>query len=264
MAPPTDDDVVKTLCDRWRSAGLAEGEVLLLHSRLSPTLRRLVALGARPSPDLVIRSFLDVLGRQGTLLLPLFNFDFTKGFPFHIRSTPSQMGVLTECGRTWPGVIRTGHPIYSFAVIGNKVDLFRGIKNFSGYGADSPFGMLRQIGGKIGILDLPDQNSMTFYHHVEESCNVSYRFHKTFTGLYTGEDDIERQENFGLFVRDVEAGVVTHVNPMGERLWSLGLYQGDRPNEGCGLRTISATALFEAVAEVIHAGKANGLLYKIQ
>ncbi|MGA9075436.1 MAG: hypothetical protein WB368_15075, partial [Candidatus Sulfotelmatobacter sp.] len=53
--------------------------------------------------------------------------------------------------------------------------------NFSGDGADSPFGILHKEGGKIAVLDLPDQQSMTFHHYVEESLSVDYRFHKRFS-----------------------------------------------------------------------------------
>jgi aminoglycoside 3-N-acetyltransferase len=139
------------------------GSIVLLHSSISRTLRT-----AKGTPNELIAALLKRLGPEGTLLLPLFNFDFTKGTTFDIRTTPSQMGALTEAGRAWPGAVRTGHPIYSFAAIGSRAEEFADVDNESGYGADSPFAMLRSMGGEIAVLDLPDQNSMTFYHHVEE------------------------------------------------------------------------------------------------
>jgi aminoglycoside 3-N-acetyltransferase len=149
-------------------------------------------------------------------------------------------------------------------VFAPKRDLFRGIDNFSGYGADSPFAILHQAGGKIAVLDLPDQESMTFYHYVEESKAVDYRFHKHFSGLYTDADGNAGQRTYGLFVRKIEQGVVTRVDPMGELLWQKGLYSGDRPGTGSGLRVIDARSLYEAVATVIEQGRARGLLYEIQ
>jgi aminoglycoside 3-N-acetyltransferase len=142
--------------------------------------------------------------------------------------------------------------------------MFRGLKNFSGYGQDSPFGILHRLGGKIGVIDLPDLNSMTFYHYVEESLEAPYRYHKTFTGQYSDEDGVESAKTFGLFVRDVEKGVQTHVDPMGEILWEKGLYTGFRPKEGCGLRVISAPRMFDEVASVLNEGRAKGLLYEIE
>jgi len=258
--------VDQLLARQWRDAGLKPGETLLLHSSLRRTTRAVVRAGGQVSDaaEIVLDSFLEALGPEGTLLLPLFNFDFTSGATFDIRNTPSQMGALTEAGRRRPGAVRTGHPIYSFAVIGRQAEAFRNVANLNGYGADSPFAMLRDLGGRIGVLDLPDQHSMTFYHHVEEMKAAPWRFHKTFEGDYIGWDGATSRRSFGLFVRDLERGVITDVDAMGELLWSRGLYQGDRPGEGSGLRLIEANALFAVTAEVIDQGRAEGLLYHIK
>ncbi|MGA7322111.1 MAG: AAC(3) family N-acetyltransferase [Candidatus Sulfotelmatobacter sp.] len=156
------------------------------------------------------------------------------------------------------------NPIYSFAVLGKRCDLFRGVHNFSGDGADSPFGILHKEGGKIAVLDLPDQQSMTFYHYVEESLSVDYRLHKRFSAPYTDFDGEVSDRTYGLFVRKIDEGVVTHVDPIGEILWAKGLYSGDRPGTGSGLRAIDARVLYDEVASVIVQGKARGMLYDIQ
>lgn len=257
-------DVIKQLASEWRTAGVQEGDMLLVHSNIKRTLRRIAKMGGEVNPRIVIKSFLDVIGESGTLLLPLFNFDFPRGVTFDIRNTPSHMGALTEMGRLWPGAVRTGHPIYSFAAIGNKAYMFKGLANYSGYGEDSPFGVLHRNGGKIGVLDLTDQESMTFYHYVEERLNAPYRYHKVFTGQYIDIDGTETSRSFGLFVRNIEEGVVTYVNPMGEILWKKGLFSGYRPNEECGLRVISAQKLFDEVADVLNNNRAKGILYEIE
>jgi aminoglycoside 3-N-acetyltransferase len=104
---------------------------------------------------------------------------------------------------------------------------------------------------------------MTFYHHVEEMHNVPYRYHKTFTGDYTDADGVKGRRTYGLFVRDIERGVCTHVDPAGELLWENGLYSGDRPGEGTRLRVISARRMYELVSDIILSGRAEGLLYKL-
>jgi aminoglycoside 3-N-acetyltransferase len=260
----TNETAVSRLSEEWRKSGVESGDMLLLHSSTKRVLRKLHKSGFTPDIRTILHSFLDVLGAAGTLLLPLFNFDFASGAPFDIRSTPSQMGALTEAARTRPEAVRTGHPIYSFAVLGNARERFRGLNNFSGYGPDSPFGILHKAKGKIAVLDLPDQNSMTFYHYVEESMSVDYRFHKQFSGLYTDFDGVGCQRTYGLFVRKIDLGVVTHVDPMAEILWAKGLYSGDRPGNGSGLRVIEASKLYDEATAVIAQGKARGLLYEIQ
>jgi len=258
------DSAVAWLSQEWSKSGVRQGDMLLLHSSTRGTLRKLKKRCFAMEVDTILDSFLHALGENGTLLLPLFNFDFCRGIAFDIRTTPSQMGALTEAGRLRLGAVRTGNPIYSFAVLGKRSPTFRGVDNFSGYGADSPFGMLHREGGKIAVLDLPEQESMTFYHYVEEALSVSYRFHKRFSAPYTSFDGVTTERTYGLFVRRLDQGVVTQVNPMGELLWAKSLYSGDRPGTGSGLRVIEAGALYHEVANVIAQGRAKGRLYETQ
>ncbi|MDR5831971.1 AAC(3) family N-acetyltransferase [Caballeronia sp. LP006] len=254
---PLRDDLLEV----WCSAGLASGDTVLVHSSLRRLVRSRAREGRPCSARDVLTSLLAVLGEDGTLLLPTFNFDFTRGVPFDLASTPSQMGALTEAGRMHPQAVRTGHPIYSFVVLGAKAELFRHTDNVSGYSDDSPFGMLRRLDGKIAVLDLPDQNSMTFYHHVEEVLRVPYRYFKSFTAEYCGAGRALTTKTYRVYVRDIEQGVLTHVDPAGEIMWREGLYAGARPGTGNGVRSVRARRMFDFVADVIQTGKAEGLLY---
>lgn len=252
------------LANEWKDAGVQEGDVLLLHSNIKRTFKRYLKSGVRITSQDILESFIEAVGPTGTLLLPLFNFDFVKGIPFDKRISPSHMGALSEAGRMHPLSVRTGHPIYSFAAIGFAADAFKKIDNFSGYGGDSPFSVLRKMNGRIAVLDLPDQNSMTFYHHVEEMLEVEYRHHKKFSCDYTDELGNIESKTYGLFVRDIEKGVLTHVDPAGELMWEEGLYCGCRPNEGSGLRSVSAQSMYEFVSNLITSGKAKNTLYRIE
>jgi aminoglycoside 3-N-acetyltransferase len=255
--------MLETLQQRWRTSGLEEGDTVLIHSNIKRTLEEYRRNKVDISPSDMLTSFLDVIGDKGTLILPLFNFDFTKGVPFDIRTSESQMGALTEIGRKYNGAVRTGHPIYSFAVIGFKASEFKGIDNVGGYAEDSPFGVLKRLNGKIGSLDLDDQNSMTFYHHVEEAKRVDYRYFKSFTGQYTDSLGDTKNKTYELYVRDIDRGVLTDVNPAGALMWSAGLYKGFRPGEGSGLRLINSRSMFDFVEDLIESGRALGTLYSV-
>lgn len=248
---------INKLSDMWNKSGILDGDIVLLHSSIKRTL-----VENNASPQIILESFLKAVGKEGTLLLPLFNFDFCNGKAFDISNTTSQMGALTEVARQYPSAVRTGHPVYSFAVIGKRANEFKDVCNISAYGSDSPFAMLHKMVGKIAILDLPDQNSMTFYHYVEEMMLVSYRYYKSFTGQYTDWNGISSVRDFTLYVRDVEKGVETYVTPMQEILWSEGLYKGEKPKENSGLRTILTSTLYNRVKQVIEEGQAEGTLYK--
>ncbi len=248
------------LLSEWRDAGIENGDILLVHSALGRLLRNGFG-GEKLNPAIILDTLLAAVGEAGTLLLPLFNFDFCKGVAFDVRTTSSHMGVLTEAGRLHPGAIRTGHPVYSFAVIGKRSAEFQNVMNESAYGADSPFAILHQMNGKIGVIDLPDQNSMTFYHYVEESLRVPYRYDKNFTADYTDANGKCSEKTFKIYVRDIENGVLTDVGGMEKKLWEQNLFQGKPKGEDGGLRVIQAAPLYEAVATVIRAGNAEGMLF---
>lgn len=252
------------MADNWQRAGIASGDTLLLHSNITRTIRQARRKRLVIGPADILTSLLSALGPQGTLLLPLFNFDFPSCKRFDIRSTPSQMGALTEAARKYPGAVRTGHPIYSFAVIGHHAESFREVDNASGYSEDSPFGLLKSMNGKIGSLDLDDQHSMTFYHHAEEIRRVPYRYFKEFNGQYTNEQGETLTKTYRLFVRHLEHGVQTDVNPAGEMMWQRGLYEGFRPNVDVGLRLVRAQAMFDFVVGLIDEQRALGTLYTLR
>lgn len=257
--------LTEKLAAEWRNAGIQPGDTVLIHSSLKRTFLRWQEEEESLDVQKILDSFFLAVGESGTLMLPLFNFDFSsKGSPFDIRNTPSQMGSLTNTARLMEGAVRTGHPIYSFAVLGAKKAEFEGIDNFSGYAADSPFAVLRKLNGKIASLNLMDQNSMTFYHHVEELHEVDYRYMKEFTGDYTDWNGHTEQRTYALYVRNVEKGVLTHVNPCGELMWDAGLYSGCRPDQGCGMRVIDANAMYDFVSDIITSGRAKNILYRIE
>ena len=254
----------KTLSQQWLDAGLEKGDIVLIHSSLKRTLIKYKDSDEEINPTIILESFLDAVGQTGTILLPTFNFGFTRGETFDIRNTRSEMGALSEVGRLYPGSVRSGHPIYSFVAIGEKTEFFRGINNFSAYGSDSPFDVLRRFDGKIAVLDLEENQSMTNNHYIEEMNRMDIRYHKNFTGKYIDEDGISTTRTYQIFVRDLEKGVITNGYQMGELFWKHGLYKGDHPKVNSGLRVVLAREAFKFETDLISAGKAKGLLYEIE
>jgi aminoglycoside 3-N-acetyltransferase len=155
--------------------------------------------------------------------MPTFNFDFCKGQPWDVRSTPSHMGAITNMVREHSKAKRVFHPIYSFAVLGKYADYLTEERYKSSYGRNSVFGKLRELDGKIMVIGLRYTDSMTFFHHVEEMEGVDYRYMKTFTGQVTDEDGKTYEETFTMLVRDLDKGVITEVDPMGELMEKAGV-----------------------------------------
>ena len=255
------NSVQNELSQRWVRSGLARGDVFLLHSDVRRLLTEFKKKKIELDSSIIINSFLDVIGKNGTMLMPLFNFaDFIENKFFSLQNSKSMMGILTEKFRIDYKILRTKHPVYSFAVIGKDSNKFKK-DNFSAYGKDSPFQVLKDLNGKIAILDLSEQKSMTFYHHIEELNNVEWRYHKIFEGIYEDFENKKTKKKYSIFVRDLNKGIITCVNPAGELLWSQGLYQGAKPNTGSGLRVVNTNQMFEFISKIIIKNEALGILY---
>lgn len=197
--------------------GVEPGDILLVHSSYNSFG------GVEGGPQTIIDSLLEVLGKEGTLIMPTFNFDFCKGTPWDVRKTPSQMGIITNLVREHPDAKRVFHPIYSFAILGKNAAALTQERYKSSFEKNSLFGKLRDMDGKIMIVGLSYTNSMTFFHHVEEMEGVDYRYMKAFTGLVTDENGKTYQDTFTMLVRDLEKGVITEVDPMGELMEEAGI-----------------------------------------
>ena len=233
----TSDD----LLEGFRALGVEEGDTLLVHSSYK-------SLGAVDGgPQIVIKALEAALGPEGTLIMPTFNFDFNKGVPWDVRTTPSKMGILTELVRKDPRARRVFHPFYSFAVLGKHADMLGSLRYKSAYERESVFGKLRDLDGKIMIVGLSYTNSMTFFHHIEQMEGVDYRFLKQFTGEVTDENGNTYTDTFEMLVRNIDKGVVTEVDPMGELMEKAGIVKvskiGDAP-----VKLMKANEVYEFTA----------------
>ena len=126
---------------------------------------------------------------------------------------------------------RVFHPIYSFAIIGKHAEMLGSLRYKSSYERNSVFGKLRDLDGKIMVIGLSYTNSMTFFHHIEQMEGVDYRFLKQFTGEVTDWDGTTKVDTFEMLVRDIDKGVITEVNPMGELMEKAGVIKSKKIGE---------------------------------
>lgn len=211
----------------FRSLGVEAGDTLLVHSSYK-------SFGpVDGGPQTVIRALELALDTEhdGTLIMPTFNFDFNKGQAWDVRSTPSKMGVLTEIVRQDPRAKRVFHPFYSFAILGKHAEMLGGLRYKSAYERNSVFGKLRDLDGKIMVIGLSYNDSMTFFHHIEQMEGVDYRFLKQFTGQVTDADGNTYTDTFEMLVRDIDKGVLTMVDPMGNLMEEKGVIKSAQIGE---------------------------------
>ena len=147
--PLTQDDIAAGL----RQLGLSSGDCVILHSSLS-SLGEVVG-GA----DTVVDAFLEVLGSNGTLVVPTFD-DF---------------GAIPESVRNRPDACHSIHPKASVAAVGAKAE---GIcrdhwKAQTAHGEGTPYLRMAELGGYVCLLGV-DQDRNTSLHTVEALLKLPY------------------------------------------------------------------------------------------
>lgn len=256
--------MINTLRKRWIKSGLKKNDNILLHSSLKRTFNQLNKKNYRATPADILDSLIDLVLPEGTLVVPTFNFKFNEGTPYDFYSTKSHMGILTEFARMHPLAKRTLNPVYSFAAFGKNSYLFDGIDNQSWYGADSPFAIILKLNFKICIIDLEDKDSMTFAHYCEEHHKAPWRYYKEFKGQYTCKNKITTTKKYKGYVRNLEEGVVSTLNPASELLWNIKLYKGNRPFVNTGLRFVKAKDYFKFFNKLYEQEKCRPYYYDIK
>ena len=231
------------LVEGFRDLCVEEGDTLLVHSSYK-------SLGeVDGGPHTVIHALEAVLdtAKEGTLIMPTFNFDFNKGVPWDVRKTRSKMGALTEVVRMDPRAKRVFHPFYSFAVLGKHAEMLGSLRYKSAYERNSVFGKLRDLDGKIMVIGLSYNNSMTFFHHIEQMEGVDYRFLKQFTGEVTDENGNTYTDTVEMLVRDIDKGVMTMVDPMGALMEQAGVIKSAKIGEA-DVKLMKANEVYEFTA----------------
>ena len=192
--------------------GLKAGSTVIAHSSLS-------ALGwVVGGPVAMVQALLDVLGEDGTLVMPAHTADnsdpadwsnppvpeawhpiIRASMPaFDPALTPTcAMGAIAELFRTWPGALRSNHPSVSFAALGRNA---RRIVEKHGLayalGDSSPLARIYDIGGHVLLLGVGFGSNTSFHlaeYHAEvrkpiQSCAA---FHRDGTRHWGTFDDIE-------------------------------------------------------------------------
>ncbi len=182
-----------SLAEDFKEIGVLAGTTLLVHSSMR-------SIGwVAGGPVAVIQALLDVLGDQGTLVMPAHTSDNTDpaewqhppvplawqqvirdsapGFDPRISPTRG-MGAIPELFRTWPGAIRSNHPVTSFSALGpNAREITANHELDRSLGEGSPLARLYDLGAFVLLLGVGYDRNTSFHlaeYRMGKAESVSY------------------------------------------------------------------------------------------
>ena len=144
-------------------------------------------LGVRPGDTVLVHAGVGAFGKltEGTTREDVCHGlidSFCKGAAYDRKKSPSEVGTLTEYFRTRPGVLRSGHPIFSSAASGPKAKDLTSV-DMDSFGPHSVFAKLNAENAVILFVGASFERC-TFLHYVEQSHKIPYRFIKKFRGTF--------------------------------------------------------------------------------
>lgn len=191
----TKTDAVSAL----KSLGITAGDTLFIHSNIGyfgiPEGER----SADNANKTLLAALLEVLGDNGTLVVPTFTYSFSNGQSFDPDNSLSDCGRFAEFIRMHPDSVRSTDPHVSVAALGKKaIQLTQNVSK-NAYAEDSFFARFFQEGGKVCNFNF--DTGSTLVHYIERLLNVPYRFDKAFTGTISSQGQ-EQEDCFTIYVRD--------------------------------------------------------------
>ncbi len=206
-------DYIK-LRDLAAKFGLSKGDNVFVTSDVKQLLYDCLQHEDDTDLNILIDGIIDIIGEEGTLVFPTFNWSFCKGSAYDHYKTPCKTGSLGKIALSRDDFARTKHPIYSFAVWGKGKEELILMDNKSSFGADSPFTYFVEHNFKNLFIDKDCQHSFVFVHYVEEQNGpVPYRYLKDFTADYTDAAGVTSQKTYSMNVRDLDMDVTILIYP---------------------------------------------------
>ena len=195
-----------------RDLGIARGDIVYISSDVTG-LTLNACRKCRIKGKAEINTFYDELvdalrsmvGEEGTLLFPVFTWDFCRGKGFDVKTTQGEVGALGN----WvlnnrSDFVRTEHPLYSFMVCGKDASMLADLHNRSAWASDSPFAYMYENKAKSLLIGTTLEDCFTFAHFVEENIGVPFRYYKDFHGKYTDKDSRTSDRTYTMYVRDLD------------------------------------------------------------
>jgi len=172
------------IVDDLTRLGLQRGDIVNFHSAMK-------SIGyVEGGAGTVIEAITEVITSSGTLMVPAFSLNGTiyrtcldEDYVFDVRSAGTLLGAIPSTFLEMPGIHRSIHPTHSVAAIGKQAAYITEAHHLGGsiFGADSPWGRLLELDGKLLTIGLK-MGRNTISHLIEERDDfpVPIRMNRTY------------------------------------------------------------------------------------
>lgn len=192
----------RDILDALRKVGLRNGDTVFIHSNIGFYGR----MEGAESADRICEGFFsalkEVLGEEGTIVVPTFSYSFCHNEEYHVNTTASGCGMFSEFVRKQDGVVRSMDPNFSIAAWGKLKEYYAEPCANESFGVGSFWERFLVKCGKILCMNM-DCGS-TFVHYMERVNQVSYRYNKAFNGEMWDTQERSKRDYFVHYVYDLE------------------------------------------------------------
>ena len=151
--------------------------------------------------NLILKILLKKIGKGGTLVIPVFNFDCIHAGKFNRKKTLSQCGAFGNSLLKKYYRNRSSHPMYSFLFFGNKSKYYINKNDSNAFAINSCWKNFIDEDYKMITLGHHYGRSFTIAHYLERISSVSYRFDKNFKLNYSDFNNSKKNKEYQIFAR---------------------------------------------------------------
>jgi len=196
---------------------LQKGDIVNISSDLLPFICKIRENKEKFDANIFLDKIIEKVGKEGTILIPTYNWDFCGGKMYDPKKTASQVGSLGNIAIKRDDFIRTKHPIYSFCVSGKDSKYLSNLDPKNAFSKGTVFEYLYQNRAKNLFIGVHYRYALTFVHYAEETVGVDYRYQKDFCSDYLENGKIIKK-TYQFYVRDPQKCKITIID---EKLDSL-------------------------------------------
>ncbi len=165
----------------FKGLGIKNNDKIIIHSNIAG-LSQYHEGGRNRSCKIFISFLKQYIGKKGIIIIPTYNYQFTKYKKIDLKKAPSEVGFFSNylLIKNWKK--RTLDPVFSHIIFGKIMNFNLKNINSEAFGKDSVFNFFTKEKFKI-ICFCCSTDRITFLHYIEYLLKVPYRYIKKFSGI---------------------------------------------------------------------------------